>query len=243
MRCSRRSTTWLGSAARAAVVALGVALPAVAAAADASADPRVAEAILRAAHGRLGALADVRVTDVKAHLNTVGPATVLDAIPDPGARLGRAIRFTLRGRNDGKGIRAVGRAEARVTVRTPHAVARHDIVRGTVLEFDDVETVVGELGDVPLRALPPSVVGLRALRDIRAGSILSPAMFARVALVKSGDEVVARVVIDGLEVRGKVIAAQSGTLGDSIRVVNPDSGHTMRARVVGEGEVEVRHGS
>lgn len=225
------------------MLALGVMPPGVAAAADTSADPRVAEAILRAAHARLGGLADVSVTDVQAQLNRVGPLTVVDAVPDPGARLGRTIRFTLRGRNDGKGIRPVGRAEARITASAPHALAKHDIVRGTVLTSDDVETVVGELGDVPLRALPPSVVGLRALRDIRAGSILSAAMFARVALVKSGDEVVARVVIDGLEVRGKAIAAQSGTLGDSIRVVNPDSGHTMRARVVGEREVEVRHGS
>jgi flagella basal body P-ring formation protein FlgA len=36
---------------------------------------------------------------------------------------------------------------------------------------------------------------------------------------------------------------QGGRLGDVIRVVNPDTGRRLPARIVGPGAVEVRHGT
>jgi flagella basal body P-ring formation protein FlgA len=47
----------------------------------------------------------------------------------------------------------------------------------------------------------------------------------------------------GLEVRGRAVAAQSGELGRTVIVVNPDSRKRLYGRVVAEGVVEVRHGS
>jgi flagella basal body P-ring formation protein FlgA len=57
------------------------------------------------------------------------------------------------------------------------------------------------------------------------------------------DEVATIARVEGLEIRSRAVATQSGELGDVIWVVNPDSRKRLRARVVGPGLVEVGHGS
>ena len=49
--------------------------------------------------------------------------------------------------------------------------------------------------------------------------------------------------IGAVEVRGRAIAAQSGGLGETVIVVNPDSRKRLRARIVADATVEVIHGS
>jgi flagella basal body P-ring formation protein FlgA len=49
--------------------------------------------------------------------------------------------------------------------------------------------------------------------------------------------------VGGLEVRGRAIAFQSGSAGDTVIVVNPDSRKRLRGRVIGPALVEVLHGS
>ena len=63
----------------------------------------------------------------------------------------------------------------------------------------------------------------------------------RVALVRSGRDVVTLARIEGLEVRGRAVAVQSGDLGEVVLVVNPDSRKRLRGRVVGPALVEVLH--
>ena len=86
------------------------------------------------------------------------------------------------------------------------------------------------------------LAGARVSRPIAAGRADPRVDGARrTQLVKSGDEVQTVVRIGALEARGSAIAAQSGTLGEEIRVVNADSKRALKARVTGEGEVEVIH--
>ena len=81
----------------------------------------------------------------------------------------------------------------------------------------------------------------RVSRPIAEGRAILASMVATTQLVKSGDEVQTVVRIGALEARGAAIASQSGALGDEIRVVNADSKRALKARVTGEGEVEVIH--
>jgi flagella basal body P-ring formation protein FlgA len=49
--------------------------------------------------------------------------------------------------------------------------------------------------------------------------------------------------IGALEIRGRAIAAQSGSLGETVIVVNPESRKRLRGRIVADATVEVMHGS
>lgn len=240
MRCSPRSTTWRASRVSVATVAL--ALSACAANAAASDEPLVTAAIERAVRLRMGADVDVAISGLRVQ-GLVEEGDDLQAIPDPGAKVGGPVRFALRVRRRGSDTVRIGRAEAGVTVRAMHPRASRDIARGTVITEADIEMVIDSVGRVPLKPVPPVAPGLKALRAIRSGDVLRAKMFAGTALVKAGDEVVTRASVGGVEVTGRAIAAQSGQFGRVIRVVNPDSGKRLRGRVVGEREVEVFHES
>jgi flagella basal body P-ring formation protein FlgA len=44
-----------------------------------------------------------------------------------------------------------------------------------------------------------------------------------------------------VEVRAALVAVDSGAVGSEVRVMHPESRRTMRARVTGRAEVEIRH--
>ena len=59
-------------------------------------------------------------------------------------------------------------------------------------------------------------------------------------LIRAGQVVRALVHVEDVEVVGQLVAVDKGMAkGDLIRVVNPDTHHALRARVIGNGEVEV----
>ena len=243
MRCSRRSTTSPGRRRRAAAAA-GLALtgwlagPVLATSRD-NVESLATRAIEEAVRQRLGADAVVRVSALYVRLTPPVIGARLVAMPEPGARLGRPMRFALRW----IGARGLGEAGCIVRVEAPHQRTRRPLPRGHVISEADVEQGAGEIGDVPLRALPADVRGARTRRDLAAGTVLSAAMVVVPPLVKGGDPVVAVVRLPGMEARGRAVASQSGELGEVIRVVNPESGRSLRARVTARGEVEVIHGS
>lgn len=221
---------------------MALALSACAANAMASGEPLVTAAIGRAVRLRMGADVDVSISGLRV-LGPVGEGDELQAIPEPGAKVGGPMRFALRAGQRGADMVRIGRAEALVTVRALHARASRDISAGTVITEADIEMVIDSPGRVPLRPVSPVAPGMKALRDIRSGAVLRARMFTATALVRAGDDVVTRVSVGGVEVTGRAIAAQDGQFGRVIRVVNPDSGKRLRGRVVGEREVEVFHGS
>lgn len=214
---------------------LGAAAPAVADQAVVS----VRDAIARAVAARFGLGATVMVDDLRVRFAPTRGAGRIVARVEPGARVGGAVRVTLQWTNG----RHAGEADAVVHVEAEHGRAKRDLERGTVLAAGDFEVVRGDVGRSVLRPCPTDLVGARLLRSLSAGDLVGPVAVAVAPLVRSGDPVVTRVRVPGIEVSGKAVASQSGELGDIIRVVNPESGRALRARVTGRGEVEVIHGS
>lgn len=238
MRCSRKSTTSRSSAVRGAVAVL-LATAATVSLAGQNADTRVEAAIGAGVVARLGVEAAVTVTDLHVRWLRDPPAGGIVATPEPASRLGSRVRFSLR-QPDG---RAAGQASALVQASGAHLRAARDLPRGHVVTADDVEAVTGDLGRAPLRTLPRDVMGARVLLPLAAAALFTPQAVAVPPLVRSGDAVVTRVRVPGLEVRGRAVAAQDGELGAIIRAVNPESRRPLKVRVIGRGEVEVVHGS
>jgi flagella basal body P-ring formation protein FlgA len=207
-------------------------------------DPLVRDAIVAAVKARMGDTASVTVREMRVRgLETVDGMAVsrMAAVPDAGSRVGGFVRFLLY--EDAKHERRAGSVDAEVHVTAPHLRARRALPHRTMLEPGDLERVTGDVGRMPLEALPDErmLAGARVTRPIAEGRPIVASMVASTQLVKSGDEVRTIVRIGALEARGSAIAAQSGTLGDEIRVVNADSKRALKVRVTGEGEVEVIH--
>ena len=242
MKCSLKLTTWSASAG----LALALMVTATVAAAipfETEAVERVRAAIADSVRQRMGDAANVTI-DVQSIDGALGTGALL-ATPEPGARTGRLIVFALSGQVDGKSLRRIGSATAQLTVVAPHAVAVRALSRGTVLAAADIGDEAGPLVDVPLRALalPDVLAGGRLTRDVAAGAVLSGDVVQPVPLVRSGDLVVVRARVGGIEAEGRAIASQNGVAGDVIRLVNPDSRRTLQGRIVAAGEVEVIHES
>jgi len=222
------------------LVVLMAAAPA--AAAEPPAEASVRDAIVTAVRARMGADADVQIDAVR--LSDGWAAAQTQARPDPGAKIGQPMRFSLGATPDGAGaaVQWTGAAEARLRVRVAHLHTRRAVRRGATLSDEDVELVRHEI-DGPLRAWPAeeAVGRSRALRDFDPGACLTRSSLAVVSLVTRGQEVRAIVRFGGIEAEARLVAADKGELGSVIRVVNPDSRRALKARVVGAGVVEVIH--
>jgi flagella basal body P-ring formation protein FlgA len=210
-----------------------------------SGDPLVRDAIVAAVKARMGDTASVAVGEMRVRgLDTVDGMAVIRmvAVPDAGARVGGFVRFLLY--EDATHERRAGSVDADVHVTAPHLRARRALAHRTTLDAADLERVIADVGRMPLEALPDErmLAGARVTRPIAEGRAIVSSMVASTQLVKSGDEVRTIVRIGALEARGSAIAAQSGSLGEEIRVVNAESKRALKVRVTGEGEVEVIHG-
>jgi flagella basal body P-ring formation protein FlgA len=208
---------------------------------QATPDAGVGAAIVAAVRARMGEGADVRVEGLRIPAGT--PRPVVQARPDPGARIGRAVRFNLAttaGRA-GTSLAWSGSASAAVHVAVEHLHARHPISRGTTITGSDVEIVRHELEGGPLRPWPgaDAIGRSRAIRDLPEGVCISRTSLAVVPLVQAGQDVQAIARIGGVEAAAQLVAAESGDVGSVIRVVNPESRRTLKARVVSAGVVEV----
>src|SRR5690349_13505459 len=126
MRCSRKSTTWRGSA-----VILWVIAASGVTAAQADGDAMVRAVVTHAVQVRVGARTDVSI-DLRV-LDMPAGARLDDAVPEPGARIGRAARFRLRA-----GGRSVGFAIGIVHVTTPHLRVARPIAAGATITAEDV---------------------------------------------------------------------------------------------------------
>ncbi len=116
-----------------ALVVLATGWPALAAQ---RATTGLASAIEAAVRQRMGDQVQVLVGDLDA--DPVAPDRPLRAVPDPNARAGRHVRFTLF-----DGPRRVGSVLAQVAVRADHLRAVRSVDRDRPLSADDVEVVQG----------------------------------------------------------------------------------------------------
>lgn len=195
-----------------------------------------AEVIRAAIVERLGGDADVSVLSVDV---PDGAVRFRDARPDPNAWLGKPVRFTLV-TDAGTAVAAV--ATMRVVIT--HTVTLKAVGRGHLIAPDDVEAVRRELLNTPIRPLPTvdQITGARALRPIPAGATVLSGFVAARRVIEPGDRVTVVAGSGDVEVSAEFVAADGGRVGDTIRVVNPETRKFLRGRIVRKGLVEVNYG-
>jgi flagella basal body P-ring formation protein FlgA len=178
---------------------------------------------------------DVTVT-VSTIATIVKPEAGLQAVPEPGARVGQAVRFVLTAGRVRRGV-----AVATVKVSGPHARAAQAITRDAALVAGDVEVIDGEWPSVPFTRLPAEeeLVGLTARRDIAKGEPLTNTVLDVPALIRAGDVVTVTARVGRVEATGQATASTSGHRGDVIRVTPRSNGRSVRARITGQAAVEV----
>jgi flagella basal body P-ring formation protein FlgA len=123
----------------------------------------------------------------------------------------------------------------------PVAVPRSTVPRGMVLDGPMFETVWFPEARLPADAVtdPSELEGRETRRRLAAGRPVSRADLAEPRLVRRGETVTAVYVVPGLELVGLATALEDGTLGDPVRLVNPESRRTFRGFVVGPRRVKV----
>ena len=201
-------------------------------------------AVVEAVQGRLGRPVHVDLEALTCRLVVEAPGR-LTATPDPAGWIGRPVRFAIvmsAGRS--RPAVRVGEATAIVHASGRHVRTRHALSAGRTLAADDLELADGPIASAPLRRLPAleEVVGARTVRSLAGGEPAVGGAVVVAPFVRAGDRVRAIVRADGMEATVVVVAKQSGRSAQIIRVVNPDSRHAIRARVVAAGEVEVVSG-
>lgn len=117
--------------------------------------------------------------------------------------------------------------------------------RGDVVTRDDV--VVERLPRRQVGSLraadPDLIVGMAARRQLRPGQPLTASDFIRPIVVNRGDSVT--VVFEGtaFTVSSRGQAQDSGSVGDMVGVINPQSKRVIHATVAGPGKLVVASGS
>jgi len=171
-------------------------------------------------------------------------ARIGKAVAEPSSRTSGPVRFVLYAAGDGAPPR-LGRLTARVDVRAPHLRARQRVAAHVAVRPADVEVVRDDIGRQMFAVLPTidTLAGAVTRKALMPNEVVSPLVLVTRSLVTSGDEVVTVARVGSVEVRGRAIAAQSGKLGETVIVINPDSRKRLRARVVADSRVEVMLGT
>lgn len=193
----------------------------------------VSEAISSAVTRRLGAGAVVELDDLK---TIVADEHGLEAIPEPSARSGRPVRFTLVAGGARRGTAVVS-----VTVLASYPRAAQAMARGEIVTSAMVEIAHGTLAGVTFDRLPAidEVIGLRSRRAIVAGEPLTRAVLDVPPLVRSGDHVTVALTLGAVRVTTEGVASGSGFPGDVVSILQPGIRRPLKARVVERGMVEV----
>jgi len=205
----------------------------------------VRDAVVAAVRARIGAAAEVEVEveAVEAFLPVRGE--IVDAVLAPGAVIGGPLGVVLRGRAEGDGASfvPVGRATVRIRVTLAHLHSARAVRRGSRLSEADLAEARHALPRGALRALPgrSSLVQGRVVRDLPADACLTAQVVVPVPAVIAGQDVAAVVREGRVEVRARLVAVDSGAIGDMVRVTHPETRRAIRARVTGRAEVEIHH--
>lgn len=210
--------------------------------ADAPADADVSlvtAAIVDAVRQRMAPTVVVVTVDAITDISFAADMRSVTAHVSPYARIGEPARFVLTAPGGAR-----GEATALVRVQAEGVHARASVKRGAQILAADVESLQLDMARRPMRPIPPlaDVVGAKALRDLSPGAVVAKSDIAPAPLVRAGHEVAAHATIGDAHVTGSLVAAQNGARNQIIRVVNPETRETRRARVIGVDEVEVVYG-
>jgi flagella basal body P-ring formation protein FlgA len=205
-------------------------------------DDQVRAAIVAAVRQRMGSDIDVAVDNLVVQL--APGSAVIEAVPEPTARLEGNIRFILRWvgtERSGARVVKAGAAVAHLRVTTAHAHTATLLLRGTEVGEDDVVGARHEIASGPLRPWPTlaDAVGGKTLRDLAPAACIVRGAIADRPDVRTGQDVLAISTITGVTISAQMVAAESGDAGSVIRVVNQQSRRSLKARIVSPGIVEI----
>jgi flagella basal body P-ring formation protein FlgA len=131
-----------------------------------------------------------------------------------------------------------------LNVTGPVVVARKVINSGNLIQEADVEELRLPWRNFPAGATFTPVnqlVGRRAKVYIPAGGFVHSVIVEAEVAVRAGDWINLTLVSSGgVMIRSKVISRQPGSIGDAIRVENPDTKKVLTGVIVGNQEVEVQ---
>jgi flagella basal body P-ring formation protein FlgA len=127
-------------------------------------------------------------------------------------------------------------------VTVPVYTTAHDIDRGTILSENDVTETPVDVRNLPADETIESldeIVGLAARTNIQSGRIITDGMLEPPTMVIRGETVIVYIPIGSASVTLHGIALDSGAVGESVRVRNPDSGTIITATVIGPSMAEI----
>lgn len=116
-------------------------------------------------------------------------------------------------------------------------VARHDVIPTSALKIVTCETTDFD-GNI-IRALKDAE-GMRAKRQLSAGTILSMDEVEPIPLIRRGDTVILLVKVRNLTVTAKGKALADGCKNEIIRVKNLDTQKQLKGKVIAERQVLIR---
>jgi len=168
-----------------------------------------------------------------------GPVVVLDDVLD--FAMGQPVEageIVLLSHFDG----ASARGEFSAPAAEPQGawVAQHIIPRGNRLSRESFswETVEGR-APTDLLSAQAEFPMFEALRDIMPGDKLRRSTVKMAPSVRKNEEIEVSLVRGSLTVTNVVRMSRDATIGESIDVINVESGRILKARVTGIGQVEL----
>lgn len=142
---------------------------------------------------------------------------------------------------DGRPVRTIWvTADIRITATVAQATKR--LPYGTVLTGDDFKIVRAEIPDPRSSYIRSAEMGSGKVlrRTLKPGELITGDALSDPLLVRNGDTVRLRLENSNIRVVMLARAEQNGRMGQSIRIRNLDFARTLRALVVGPGEVLVQ---
>ncbi len=203
---------------------------------------QVASAFVAELRSRLGGEAAITIGNVHVALRD-DAAGSLAVVPSPQATLDAPVEFVVIGAGPSGRPMQVGRGRADVFVSMPHVQAARTLARGRVLTADDLVSITGDPGGVPLKRLPTAkdLIGATLRRDAAGGEVLTLQEAVLPRAIRAGDTVQALATIGTVQVWAELTAVDNGAEGAVVRVVNRETRRELRARVLRAGVVEVIH--
>lgn len=126
----------------------------------------------------------------------------------------------------------------------PAVIARKIINSGNMIQDNDLEELRMPWKNFPAGAtFTPinQIVGRRAKVFIPAGGFVHSIIVEEQEAVRAGDWINLTLLSSGgVMIRSKAISRQPGSIGDAIRVENPDTKKILTGVIVGNQEVEVQ---
>ena len=131
-----------------------------------------------------------------------------------------------------------------VKVNGPVWVAASSIPRAKVVQQDSLRLTKMPWSRLPSNAFltkKEDLVGRALKRTVSRGAIIYPDILKGRDAVKNGDAVVLTIQSGpGVTIRSRALAKQAGSIGDVIRVEQPETRKELRAIITGRNKVEVQ---